>query len=123
MFIIVKHLPSKITADELHQFIDPALPGKWYQKTATLSSLKIVALHDKEGKIVERHGLVRISPDSAKARLIKALHRKSLGTENPAVSEYLIRHWSNDSNAHYRDMIERRRPWLRMHTLAEKLDF
>lgn len=123
MFIIVKHLPSKITADELHQFIDPALQGKWYQKTAQLSSLKIVALHNKEGKIIERHGLVRISPDSAKNRLIKALHRKSLGTENPAVSEYFIRHWSNDRNAHYRNMNERRRPGLSMRTLAEKLDF
>jgi hypothetical protein len=132
VFIIVKHLDEGFTVDVLEHFVKPVLKGRLFQKTAELRSVKIVTLMDKEGMIIERHGLITIAPESEKARLIKALNNKTIGLEKFAVAEYVIRHWSNDrrasshlidSNPRTRRVFDRRRPSLRMLTLNHELNF
>lgn len=123
MFIIVKHLHAGITVDDLVSFVKPVLKGWLFQKTAELKSVKILVLVDKHGMIIEHHGLVTITPDSEKARLIKALNSRSIGGEKFAVAEYIIRHWSNDRRAfdsyskphsQNRRTYDRRRPGFRI---------
>jgi hypothetical protein len=131
MFIIVKHLNSGVTVDSLERFVKPCLKGGLFRKKAELKAIQITALVDKKGMVVERHGLIRIAPDSEKPRLIKALNDKGAGHMTFAVDEYVIRHWSNDRRAgkHYSDRYpnrrsnDRRRVGLRMFTMSEKLEF
>jgi hypothetical protein len=131
MFIIVKHLSSGVTVDTLERFVRPVLKGGLFRKTAELKAIQITALVDKKGMVIERHGIIRVSPDSEKPRLIKALNDKSTGHANFAVDEYVVRHWSNDRRAarpfsdRYpnRRGSDRRRIGLRMFTMSEKLEF
>lgn len=82
--------------------------------------------------IVERHGLVRIVPESENARVIKALNSSRKFLEKFAVAEFVVRHWNNDRRAanpspdghpNNRRANDRRRLGLRMITLSEKLKF
>lgn len=132
VLIIVKHLPGLFTAEALEDFIKPALKGGLFQKKAELKAIKIVAMVNKKGVFVERHALVRITPDSEKARIIKALNNKKIGLHKFAVAEYVIRHWSNDRRdanhfperqPYNRRSNDRRRNGLKMFTISEKLDF
>ena len=100
MFILIKNLHEHITVDDLENFVKPVLKGRLFQKTAELRSIKIVVLVDKHNIIVERHGLITISPESEKARLIKALNNSCIDQERFNVAEYFIRHWSNDRRTH-----------------------
>jgi ribosomal protein L36 len=132
VYIIVKHLHAGITINDLEGFVNPVLKGGLFQKTASLKALKIVGLVNKEGKIIERHGLIRVIPESEKKRLIKALNARAIGLEKFVVDEYAIRHWGNDRRAsnHFpeahpknRRASDRRRASLRMFTLSEKSDY
>jgi hypothetical protein len=132
MFIVVKNLHAGITADDLEVFVKPVLKGRLFQKKAELRSVKIVVLVDKHNNIVERHGLITISPDSEKARLIKALNNRCIGEKKFSVAEYVIRHWSNDrrtsaptSNAYPQNqrINDRRRSGLRTYTMNWELDY
>jgi hypothetical protein len=131
MFIILKHLNSGVTVDTLERFVKPVLKGGLFRKSAELKAIQITALVDKQGMVVERHGLIRIAPDSEKPRLIKALNDKCIGGSALLVDEYVIRHWSNDrrsakpfadSNPNRRSS-DRRRIGLRIFTVGEKLEF
>jgi|GEM_PF-858871 hypothetical protein len=124
MFIIVKRLNAGITVADLASSVKPELKGGLFRKTAELKSVKIVVLVDKQGVIIERHGLITITPDSEKNRLIKALQSSCIGKEKLAVAEYNIRHWSNDKRAfdafstphpQNRRTYDRRRPGFRIH--------
>jgi hypothetical protein len=123
MFIIVKHLHAGFNVDDLASFVKPVLNGWLIQKTAELKSVKILVLVDKHGIIIERHGLITITPDSEKTRLINALNSRNIGGKKFAVSEYIIRHWSNDRRAfdtfskphpQNRRTYDRRRPGFRL---------
>ncbi len=130
MHIIVKHLNTGITVDDLHDFVSPTLKGGWFYKTADLKAIKVVGIVDKQGMIVERHGLIRITPESEKARVVKALNSSRKFLEKFAVAEYVIRHWSNDRRAanptpdyhpNNRRANDRRRLGLRMITVCDLL--
>lgn len=96
MYITIKHLHNRITINDLEDFVKPRLKGFLFQPTANLHVLKIIGLMNRKGKIVERHGLLRISPESANKRLIKNLSKDSMQSKNFAVTPYMIRHWNND---------------------------
>lgn len=101
MYITVKHLHNRITIDDLEDFVKPRLRGFLFQKPATLQALKIIGLMNRKGKIVERHGLLRITPESASSRLIKALSKNTMHSKKFVISPYTIRHWNNDRrNSH-----------------------
>ncbi len=132
MFIVVKNLHTSVTVDDLEDFVKPVLKGRLFQKAADIRSVKIVVLVDKHNNFVERHGLITISPDSEKARLIKALNSRYLGQQKYAVAEYVIRHWSNDrrtrgavANAYPQNQRnnDRRRSGLRTLTMNWALDY
>ncbi len=135
MYIIVKQLHSATTLYDLEQFVNPALKGFLWQKGAALKALKIVGLVNKEGHVVERLGLIRVTPESEKTRLIRLLNGKSIGAIPCNLSEYTVRHWSNDrrdnafvQNADNADLdnrrkTDRRRISLRTITLSEKTDY
>lgn len=123
--IIVKHIHAGVAIDDLEQFVRPVLNGRWWQKPAELKAIRIIGLIDKNGMLVERHGLLRITPHSEKNRVIKALNNREIALQKYQVAEYILRHWSNDNQptAARRGGNERRRLHLKLHTLYEKLDF
>lgn len=96
MYITIKHLHNRITIDDLEAFVQPNLKGGIFQKPANLQALKIIGLINTRGKVIERHCLLRVTPESANKRLIKALSSKSIHSKKFVVSSYTIRHWNND---------------------------
>lgn len=96
MYITIKHLHNRITIDDLENFVKPRLKGHFFQKPANLHALKIIGLMNKKGKVVERHGLLRITPESATPRVIKALSSNTIHSKKFVISTYTIRHWNND---------------------------
>lgn len=101
------------------------LPRRWWQKPAELKAIRIIGLVDKSGMLVERHGLMRITPQTEKNRVIKALNKQKMALHKYPVAEYRLRHWSNDNQqtSGKRTANERRRLHLKLQTLHEKLDF
>jgi hypothetical protein len=96
MYITIKHLHNRITIDDLEAFVKPKLKGHLFQKPANLQALKIIGLMNRRGKVVERHCLLRITPESAKQRVIKKLSGQSIHSKRFVVCTYTIRHWNND---------------------------
>jgi hypothetical protein len=125
VFIIVKHIHAGISIDDLEQFVRPVLSGRWWQKPAELKAIRIIGLVDKSSMLVERHGLMRVTPHTEKNRVIKSLNNREIAVHKFPVAEYRLRHWSNDNQqtAGKRTTNERRRLHLKLHTLYEKLDF
>jgi hypothetical protein len=130
MFIMIKRLSPDVTIDDLDQYIRPVLKGKLFQRSADLQSIRIVALIDKQGQIIERHGLFRITPDKLKPRVIKSLSDKFLALEMKTVNQFVARNWHNDRRMraievellpNERRIHDRRRAGLRTYTLVEKL--
>lgn len=129
MYITIKHLHNRITIDDLEAFVKPQLKGHFFQKPANLQALKIIGLMNRKGKIVERHCLLRVTPESAKPRLIKKLSAHSMHSKRFVVSTYTIRHWNNDRRVnsgsqkpHPNDMRinDRRRMGLKLTIMNEK---
>ena len=132
MFVIIKHIPSHVTIQDLENFILPVVNGRFYQQQGSIQALKIFALLDRGGLTVERHGLVKVCSDSIKQRLIKSLHGRYLGNERVTVAEYVLRQWHNDRRADRltaatttknRRAADRRRSGLRKVMVCEKTDF
>jgi len=129
MYITIKHLHNRITIDDLEAFVKPKLKGHLFQKPANLQALKIIGLMNRKGKIVERHCLLRVTPESAKQRLIKKLSSHTMHSKRFVVSTYIIRHWNNDRRVntdaqkpHPNDMRmnDRRRLGLKLTIMNEK---
>ena len=129
MFIIVKNIHAGITLNDLADFIQPVLSGGLFRKTALLKTIKIIAMRDKKGTVVQRHGLLRVTPDSEKKRVIKALNKRRIVLERFEVADYVIRHWNNDSQDRRRSIrlskngapSERRKIGLQIITIDERL--
>lgn len=128
MYIAIKHLHHRTSIHELEKLVQPWLKGFFFQQAANLHALKIIDLTDRKGNIVERHGLLRVSPESAGKRLIKALGKLTLRSRSINASPYAIRHWHNDRRNNLveatklseRRRGERRRKGLKMLIVAEK---
>jgi hypothetical protein len=129
MFIIVKNIRSRITLDDLENFVTPVLKGGWFRKNASVKAIKIIAMADRNGTVIQRHGLLRIVPPSEKKRVINALSKRMIGSEQYQVGDYVIRHWNNDGEDRRSTVrlsadgkpSERRHRGLHMVTTAERL--
>ena len=93
-----------------------------FSKTGSIESIKIIRLVDGHGRIIERHGILRVS-QGYKKQAIKAI-RGLLPYREHLVHEYIIRHWSNDRRTNHqaskaypndRRKGDRRRSGLRIH--------
>lgn len=128
MYITIKHLHNRITIEDLEALVKPKLKGHLFQKPANLHALKIIGLMNRNGRIVERHCLLRITPEQVASRVIKSLSSDSIHSKKLLVSTYTIRHWNNDRRAtsHAIDTAngnrvgDRRRKGLKMLIMNEK---
>lgn len=123
MFVIIKNLKKTIQIEDLHRFVLPAMKKGLFNKTGNIESIKIIRLVDRTGRIVERHGLLRIS-QHYKNQAIKSI-RSLIPEKEHHIHEYIIRHWSNDRRTDHqiaaafdanRRKADRRRSGLRLHT-------
>lgn len=131
MYAIIKNIPDGITAEKLAELIQPVVKGKFFQKTGKLQAIKILQIIDQHGGPLEYHALVRVCADPIKLRLIRSLDCKLIGNDenaNISVSEFVVRHWSNDRRSNSRQYMEfgqnrrvadRRRYRLKFVTQAE----
>lgn len=123
MFVIIKNLKKTVQEDDLHRFVKPAMKKGLFAKTGNIESIKIIKLIDKTGRIVERHGILRVSPHF-KSQAIKSI-KGLIPEKEHLIHEYVIRHWSNDRRTNHqiaasfagdRRQGDRRRSGLRIHT-------
>jgi hypothetical protein len=117
VFVTLKNLPVSTTYEHLTDLVLPVIEGRFFQSKGRIDSLKIF-----------EHAVVKVSPDSAKMRLIGALNGRALGHQKLMVAEYVLRQWQNDRRhnnetastvAHNRRKSERRRHRLKKVIVAE----
>jgi hypothetical protein len=113
MIIILRKIPSETLYQDIIEFIEPALKGKWFNKGGYIEEVKILIIKDPDKETIEQHALVRISPDSCAKRVIKLLNRKPILEKRIAVREYQYRSWRNDprtsANKNLAEKLRRRR--------------
>lgn len=129
MFIIVKNIKSDVKIKDIASLIKPAMKNSPFFKQGIIQSIKIILFLDKNRRIVEKHGLVRVANKPAKkvvSHLKKEGHAKGVEQQ---VDEYVIRMWSNDrrtnlaeSSAYPNDRrkADRRRKGFKIVTVCEK---
>ena len=123
VFVIIKNLKKSIKIEDLHRFVQPAMKRGLFSKSGNIESIKIIRLVDGRGRIIERHGILRVS-QGYKKHAIKAI--KSLHPDKEhLIHEYVIRHWSNDRRTNHQVSLnypndrrkgDRRRSGLRIDT-------
>lgn len=132
MHIIIKEIPTVLTIQAIEAEILKSI--RWmifFPRKRHIKALKIVHLVDSKGVLVERFCLVRIVSESMKKQLIKSLNGRPMINRRPFnVSEFFIRHWSNDRRIdsasgsfdpnNNKRQYERRRPGLNLVAYAEK---
>lgn len=133
MYVIIKNINSDTTIDDLENFILPVIKGRFFQRKGKINALKIIQLVNKQGAVIDRYGLVRVSPDRIKKRLIMSLNGQFIGEQKVSVDQYAFRNWKNDrrddSTSPFlvarsdKRVSDRRRPGLSLDTLSEKLRF
>jgi hypothetical protein len=123
VFVIIKNLKKSIKIEDLHEFVRPAMKKGLFSKSGSIESIKIIRIVDGRGRIIERHGILRVS-QGYKKQAIKSI-RGLLPDKEHLVDEYVIRHWSNDRRTHHQALVaypndrrkgDRRRSGLRLHT-------
>jgi len=140
MYMIVKNLPKSINIDALADGLQPLLKGGLFHKKGQIKAIKMIALVNKERRIIERHALVRLCSESARLRLIKAFNGSEykkllqIGDDSSncpkelTASNYVVRSWRNDrrksseveSRKKNHRHLERRRLDLLVYPLLEK---
>ena len=132
MFVIIKKIPTSITLEHIENFVSPVIKEEFLTKHGAIKAIQIIELLDRRGNAIERHGLVRVGPDSIVKQLIKSLNRCTMNNSRFIVDEYFNRHWRNERRAtksaqpmlaNNKRKLDRRRLGLKKITVAEKLDF
>jgi len=132
VFVIIKKIPISITIEHIENFVSPIIKEEFLTKHGAVKAIQIIELIDKRGNSIERHGLVRVGPDSIVKQLIKSLNRCTMNNSRFIVDEYFNRHWRNERRAtksaqptliNNKRKLDRRRLGLKKITIAEKLDF
>jgi hypothetical protein len=101
MVIILKHVPNKISKQDIENFLTPAIVGGWLRKGGQIEKAFILLQKEERTNSVQRHVLVEVYPDFVAERIIKKLHRQSIAGKRISVCEYKIRNWHNDSRINY----------------------
>ncbi|MGD0958797.1 MAG: hypothetical protein ABSB19_03225 [Methylomonas sp.] len=99
MFLIIKKIHPHIGIEDIENFVSAAIKAEFPNKHGAIKSIQIFELVDKKGHIYERHGLVRVGPDSIVTPLIKLLNHGAIHNLRFAVDPYFTRHWHNDRRA------------------------
>lgn len=130
MLLIIKNLNASITIEQIEQLLIPAISGNFFQRAGAIHAIKIMGVLDKQGKPVEVHALVRVTPSHIKKRVLKNLKAQSIDGKKLEVSEYVARRISNDRRnindqdadnpASNRRIFQRRLTNADMVTLSEK---
>lgn len=138
MYTIIKHIPNTMTIEQLEGLAANVLAGGLFRRKGELKAIKILQLVDKNKKPIEYHALLRVSPEFARERLIKTINsdsgKSSLQRLDPSfdvsklsAADYVVRYYGNDKRAADTTAVEqqrqneRRRIYLRIRTLSEKL--
>lgn len=130
MFLIIKNLDSSVGIGDIEKLIFVG-PKGFFSNKGKIKAIKIIGLETNSGKLIERHGLVRVEPESYKKALVKTLISQRLNGAKVIAADYAIRHWSNDPRENnqktlfsFRKKIsrvnERRRTGLHVISIAEK---
>jgi len=96
MTIILKRIPEQTKKRDIAEFFEPALKGKFFQKSGSIESIKILVLQDSITKELEYHGLVSFNTEEVASRITKKFNRKFFLGKYIAISEYHQRSWEND---------------------------
>jgi hypothetical protein len=96
MTIILKRIPEQTKKRDIADFFEPALKGKFFQKSGLIESIKILVLQDSRTKELEYHGLVSFDSDEVANRITKKFNRNFFLGKYIAISEYHRRSWEND---------------------------
>jgi hypothetical protein len=132
VFIIIKNIAGHIEVSDIEEYVSAVIKAEFAGKHGAIKTIQIFELIDKRGITIERHGLVRIGPDSIIKPLIKTLRHTPLHNSRYTVDEYFIRHWRNERRIskslkppfiQNKRSVERRRRGLDKVTISEKLYF
>jgi hypothetical protein len=101
MVIILKHVPSKISKQDIENFLTPTIVGGWLRRGGQIEKAFILLQKEKRTNSVQHHVLVEVYPDFVAKRVIKKLHRQSIAGKRIEVCEYKVRNWHNDSRINH----------------------
>lgn len=127
MFIIVKNINAHKKIEDIAGYVEPAMRNGFFLKRGMIQSIKIILLLDQNRRIVERHGIVKVSDASAK-QVVARLTSRRKGVER-RIDEYAIRMRTNDRRINVADSLaypndrrktDRRRKDLILVTVCEK---
>ena len=96
MVIILKNLTANTKKQDIKNFIIPHVKGGMLSKSGNIKDISILKHKDVRLNMIVYHALVDISPDSVAERVIKKLHRKSIGGKYIAINRYFVRNSRND---------------------------
>lgn len=131
MYTIIKHIPATMTAEQLAEFVQPAIKGRFFQKAGKIKAIKLMTIKDKDGNSIEYHALIRVCLDSVKKRMIKFINSQTIKKHNHQklmAQDFITRHWSNDRRTNIHESarnidnhrrFDRRRSGIRFVTVAE----
>ncbi len=90
MVIIIPRITTATTRTDLRDFVEPVLET-WFRlpfsARARIVSYRILSVTDLSG-VIERHGLVNITPDDAASRVIGKLNGAPLNGKRVGVKRY-----------------------------------
>ena len=91
MQVFIRNIPGDTSSKELIDFVSPALKGGLLKAKGKLTEIKILALRDRNTKLVEYHAVVKIEPDNVALRAIKQLNAKRFRNKVTGVRQYHMR--------------------------------
>jgi RNA recognition motif-containing protein len=96
MLVILKRISAVTSVPDIESFIEPVIKGGLFKKAGKIKSLKIQMIQEPGAGRDEYHAIVRIEPDVAAQRVIRALNRKPCAGKPINVREFHSRLYAND---------------------------
>jgi len=94
MKILIPHVPSAITRQELLSIVQGAVKPKWFmpfRSGGTVAKCKLVRILDMDTGGVEFHGLIDIYPEKTAEKTIKRLHGTTINGYRLSVRKWVDR--------------------------------
>ena len=118
MKLFIPRIPKTTTKTELRKLVANQLAKKIqlpFTEKPSINSCEILCIGDAQG-VVEHHGLLSISPESAGRWLIKNFKNQRLHNKQLFVREFVER---SNTGKHFDKMDDRRRPNLNIEKLEQ----
>jgi RNA recognition motif-containing protein len=109
MIIILKRITENVRVSDIEDFLEPALKGGWFKTAGRIEGISIKSYQQRGVNKVEYHAFAEIEPDKAALRAIKILNHKPLKGKLISVSEFKLRHFSNDRRQNRYQILNNRR--------------